>query len=92
MVGYPSVEYAGQLELGRVTLRRDYLEGKLFLVEGITVHHTMTTLQGHSGSPILGRTKAGTEVVVGIHTHRGKKDVNKGLFFGKEMCEALKKL
>jgi V8-like Glu-specific endopeptidase len=56
--------------------------------------HSMPTLGGHSGSPIVRVTdKYNKESikVVGIHTHKGTNDTNEGLIMTQKMKQKILK-
>jgi hypothetical protein len=40
----------------------------------------MKTNVGHSGSAILGFNKNKEDVIIGVHTHRGRDEINSGVF------------
>ena len=63
----------------------------LYSIDEFTVHHTIDTAVGHSGSPIIVRTSEGKPYVIGIHTHKGiSSSFNSGLYFDSQIEEKFK--
>lgn len=77
--------------LNKVKPMRKALKGKLYSLDHSTIHHTMSTQVGHSGSPIMAKNSKGQLYAVGIHTHRGlRSDYNSGVYFSDINLQTIK--
>jgi V8-like Glu-specific endopeptidase len=79
--GYPSKDYLACVPLYNANFKRKDLVGNLIHIYNHVIFHEMETEKGHSGGPIFAINSLGEVIIIGLHTHKGKDNCNKGIFF-----------
>ena len=71
--GYPSEAFSNQGNLKKCDFEKVRLHGDLLEIADGVIYHNLATRTGHSGSALVTSNSRGESVIVGVHTHRGRR-------------------